>query len=81
LQSERGFAKVSRMKTATAVISIQGLTAEAIPLLRQALEAVPGAQKVDFSLERSVVVVEFDGKESKLDDLLRAILKAGYKVM
>ena len=67
------------MKTATAVISIQGLTAEAIPLLRQALEAVAGVQTVDFSLERSVTVVEFDGKESKLDDLLRAILKAGYK--
>ena len=68
------------MKTQTAVISIQGLTAEALPPLKQALAAVPGVQNVDFSLERSVAVVEFDGEHSKVDDLLRAVLKAGYKL-
>ena len=68
------------MKTQTAVISIQHLTTEAIPPLRQALAAVPGVQSVDFSLERSVAVVEFDGEQSKVDDLLRAVLKAGYKL-
>lgn len=69
------------MKTSTAVISIQDLTSETFPTLSQALKAVPGVQSVDFSLERSVAVVEFDLQQSKLDDLLRAILKAGYKVM
>ena len=68
------------MKTHTAIISIKDLTAEAIPPLRQALAAVPGVQNVDFSLERSVAVVEFDGEHSKVDDLLRAVLKAGYKL-
>ena len=81
LQSRCGFAKVSLMKTSTAVISIQDLTAEAIPVLRQALAAVTGVQKIDFSLERSVAVVEFDGKHSKVDDLLRAVLKAGFKLV
>jgi copper chaperone CopZ len=69
------------MKTSTAVISIQDLTSEALPTLRQALKAVPGVQSVDFSLERSVAVVEFDVTQSKVDDLLRAVLKAGYKVI
>ena len=69
------------MKTSTAVISIQDLTSDAFPTLREALRAVPGVQKVDFSQERSVAVVEFDVQQSKVDDLLRAVLKAGYKVL
>ena len=68
------------MKTQTAIISIKDLTAEAVPALKQALNAVPGVASVDFSLERSVAVVEFDGDHSKIDDLLRAVLKAGYQV-
>ncbi|HBA39061.1 MAG: hypothetical protein A2W66_01240 [Deltaproteobacteria bacterium RIFCSPLOWO2_02_56_12] len=69
------------MKTSTAIISIQDLTSEAFPALRQAFQTVPGVQSVDFSLERSVAVVEFDLLQSKVDDLLRAVLKAGYKVL
>ena len=69
------------MRTTTAVISIQDLTSEAFPKLTEALKAVAGVQSVDFSLERSVAVVEFDLLQSKVDDLLRAVLKAGYKVM
>lgn len=69
------------MKTSTAIISIQDLTSEAFLSLTDALKAVPGVQSVDFSLERSVAVVEFDLQQSKVDDLLRAVLKAGYKVI
>lgn len=69
----------SGMKISTAVISIQDLTSEAMPKLSQALKAVPGVQSIDFSLERSVAVVEFDVQQTKIDDLLRAVLKAGYK--
>lgn len=68
------------MRTKTAIISIQELTSEAIPLLSAALRALPGVESVDFSLERSVAVIEFDQKQSNLDDLLRAVLKAGYKL-
>jgi len=69
------------MKTSTAIISIQNLTSDAFPELTQALKAVPGVQSVNFSLERGVAVVEFDVNQSKVDDLLRAVLKAGYKVL
>lgn len=68
------------MRTKTAIVSIQDLTAEAFPTLSQALKDVPGVQSIDFNLERSVAVVEFDPTQSKLDDLLRAVLKAGYKL-
>ncbi|MGH7774879.1 MAG: heavy-metal-associated domain-containing protein [Candidatus Binatia bacterium] len=68
------------MRTKTAIISIQDLTSEALPSLREALKAVPGVESVDFSLERSVAVVEFDPKQSNVDNLLHAVLKAGYKL-
>lgn len=82
LQRPLGFVKYksAQMRTQTAIISIQDLTSEAIPSLAQALKAVSGVESVDFSLERSVVVVEFDPKQSNVDNLLRAVLKAGYKV-
>ena len=69
------------MKIRTAVISIKDLKAEAFPALKQALGAVPGVQTIDFNLERSVAVVEFDGEYSKVDDLMRAVLKAGYQII
>jgi copper chaperone CopZ len=68
------------MKTRTAIISIKDLNEEAIPKLKQAFNAVSGVQSIDFSLERSVAVIEFDGANSTVDDLLRAALKAGYQV-
>jgi len=69
------------VNTKTAIISVMDLTSEAIPKLTEAFKAVPGVESIDYSLERSVAVVEFDPKQSKLDDLLRAVLKAGYKLV
>ena len=65
----------------TAILSIKDLKAEAFPALKQALGAVPGVQSIDFNLERSVAVVEFDGEHSKIDDLMRAVLKAGHQLI
>jgi copper chaperone CopZ len=69
------------MKTKTAIISIENLTSEDVPALRQALETVAGVDHVDFSVERSVAVLEFDPGQSHIDDFLRAVLKAGFKVL
>jgi copper chaperone CopZ len=65
----------------TAILSIKDLKAEAFPTLKQALGAVAGVQSIDFNLERSVAVVEFDGEHSKIDELMRAVLKAGYQLI
>ena len=67
------------MRTKTAIISVDNLRPEDVPTLRQALQVLPGVESVDFSIERSVAVVEFDPAQSHIDDFLRAVLKAGYK--
>ena len=52
-----------------------------LPVLEQALQSVPGVDRVDFNLERSVAVIDFDPGQSHIDDFLRAVLKAGFKVL
>lgn len=69
------------MSTKTAILSIANLKAEDLPALRTALQALPGVEKIDFSLERSVAVLDFDPSQSHIDDFLRAVLKAGYQVL
>ncbi|MFQ5849459.1 MAG: heavy-metal-associated domain-containing protein [Candidatus Binatia bacterium] len=68
------------MRTKTAIISVEDLTSEAIPNLSEVLKGVSGVESVDFSLERKVAVVEFDPLQSNVDNLMRAVLQAGYKV-
>jgi hypothetical protein len=83
LRREKIFAKVSYagMSTKTAIISVDELKPDNLPALRRALEAVPGVSNVDFNVERSVAVLEFDPTQSHIDDFLRAVLKAGFKVL
>ena len=69
------------MSTKTAILSIANLKAEDMAKLREVLQALPGVEKVDFSLERSVAVVEFDPSQSHIDDFLRAALKAGFQIL
>jgi len=69
------------MRTKTAIISVDNLKSDDLPALRLALRAVPGVDSVDFSLERSVAVLEFDPTQSHIEDFLRAVLKAGFKVL
>ena len=68
------------MKTKTAIISITNLKTEDLPVLRQAFQALPGVGKIDFSVGRSVAVIDFDPSQSHIDDFLRAVLKAGFQV-
>jgi copper chaperone CopZ len=69
------------MRTKTAIISIENLIADDLPTLRETLKAIAGVESVDFSLERSVAVLEFDPARCHIDDFLRAVLKAGFKVL
>ena len=69
------------MATKTAIISIDNLKADNLSTLRQILQSVPGVASVEFSVERSVAVIEFDPSQSHIDDFLRAVLKAGFKVL
>ena len=69
------------METKTAIISVDDLKSDDLPALRQVLGVLPGVHGLDFSLERKVAVIEFDPTQSHIDDFLRAVLKAGYKVL
>jgi copper chaperone CopZ len=69
------------VKTKTAIISVDNLKSEDLPMLKQALQNVPGVDHVDFNLERSVAVIDFDPSQSHIDDFLRAVLQAGFKVL
>jgi hypothetical protein len=69
------------MRTKTAILSIAELKAEDLPKLREAFQALPGVGKIDFSLERSVAVLDFDPSRAHIDDFLRAALKAGFQVL
>jgi hypothetical protein len=73
--------KEGTMRTKTAILSIADLKAENLPVLREAFQALPGVEKIDFSLERSVAVLDFDPAQSHIDDFLRAALKAGFQVL
>jgi len=73
--------KESTMRTKTAILSIANLKDEDLPALRQAFQVLAGVEKIDFSLERSVAVLEFDPSQSHIDDFLRAALKAGFQVL
>jgi copper chaperone CopZ len=69
------------MPVKTAIISIENLKTDNLSTLRQILQSVPGVENVDFSVERSVAVIDFDPSQSHIDDFLRAVLKAGFKVL
>ena len=69
------------MGTKTAIISIEDLSSDAIPVLDRAFHGVLGVESVDYNLDRNVAVVEFDPAKTKVDDLLRTVLKEGYKVI
>ena len=69
------------MGTKTAILSIADLKSENLPVLREAFNAVPGVEKIDFNIERSVAVLDFDPSQSHIDDFLRAALKAGFQVL
>lgn len=80
-----GFVSASRggvyiVKTQTAIISIVELNSQVVEPLRALLKAIPGVESVDFSIERKVAVAEFDPTKTHVDELLRAVLKAGFRL-
>ena len=69
------------MNTKTAILSIDGVTPETAAELSKTLREVTGVTEVDFSLERKVVVAEFDPEAASVDGLTRVVLSNGYKVL
>lgn len=69
------------MSTKTAILSIDELTPGTAAELSKTLRDAAGVTEVDFSLERKVVVVEFDPETTNVEGLTRVVLSNGYKVL
>lgn len=69
------------MSTKTAILSVDGLTPGTAAELSKTLRDAAGVTEVDFSLERKVVVVEFDPETTNVEGLTRVVLSNGYKVL
>ena len=69
------------MNTKTAILSIDSLTPGTAAELSKTLRDAAGVAAVDFSVERKVVVVEFDPETTSVEGLTRIVLSNGYKVL
>ncbi len=69
------------MNTKTAILSIDDMTPGTADELSKTLRDAAGVTEVDFSLERKVVVVEFDPETTSVEGLTRVVLSNGYKVL
>ena len=69
------------MKTQTAIISIAELSSDGLPILNKTFQSVLGVESVEYNIKRSVAVIEFDPSKTKVDELLRAVVMAGYKII
>lgn len=69
------------MNTKTAILSIDDMTPGTAVELSKTLRDAAGVTEVDFSLERKVVVVEFDPETTSVEGLTRVVLSNGYKVL
>ena len=69
------------MNTKTAILSIDDMTPGTADELSKTRRDAAGVTEVDFSLERKVVVVEFDPETTSVEGLTRVVLSNGYKVL
>jgi copper chaperone len=67
-----------RMETAD--IAIEGMTCEGcVKSVTRTLQAVPGVERVEVSLDQGRAKVAYDPGKAHLADLKRAVKRAGYE--
>ena len=63
------------------IINVDGITCEhCVDTIREAVEILDGVFSVDVDIEKKQVVVEFDEKIAKAEDLIDKIEEVGFKV-
>ena len=63
------------------VINVDGITCEhCVDTIKEAVEILDGVFSVDVDIEKKQVVVEFDEKIAKAEDLIDKIEEVGFKV-
>ena len=63
------------------IINVDGITCEhCVDTIKEAVEILDGVFSVDVDIEKKQVVVEFDEKIAKAEDLIDKIEGVGFKV-
>jgi len=63
------------------IINVDGITCEhCVDTIKEAVEILDGIFSVDVDIEKKQVVVEFDEKIAKTEDLIDKIEEVGFKV-
>ena len=63
------------------IINVDGITCEhCVDTIKEAVEILDGIFSVDVDIEKKQVVVEFDEKIAKTEDLIDKIEEIGFEV-
>ena len=63
------------------ILNVDGITCEhCVDTIKEAVEILDGIFSVDVDIEKKQVVVEFDEKIAKTEDLIDKIEEVGFKV-
>ena len=63
------------------IINVDGITCEhCVDTIKEAVEILDGIFSVDVDIEKKQVVVEFDEKIAKKEDLIDKIEEVGFEV-
>ena len=63
------------------ILNVDGITCEhCVDTIKEAVGILDGVFSVDVDIEKKQVVVEFDGKKAKPEDLIDKIEGVGFKV-
>ena len=63
------------------ILNVDGITCEhCVDTIKEAVEILDGIFSVDVDIEKKQVVVEFDEKIAKAEDLIDKIEEVGFKV-
>ena len=63
------------------IINVDGITCEhCVDTIKEAVEILDGVLRFDVDTEKKQVVVEFDEKIAKAEDLIDKIEEVGFKV-
>jgi len=62
------------------VLKVEGMTCQGcVRSVTRVLQALPGVEKVEVSLEKGEAALAFDPAKSSIADLKRAVNEAGYE--
>ena len=63
------------------IINVDGITCEhCVDTIKEAVEILDGVFSVDVDIEKKQVVVEFDEKIAKAEDLIDKIEEVGFEI-